>query len=314
MKISYVGNFSQPHCTEVHIANSLESLGHEVIRIQERPRATPGWLSLVPTYTELLLYTRTWGNMVSSDDIKKIEDSHIKTASYHLDLYIGLKRESGLSTDPFWQTQYVFTPDGDPVSQKRFEELGINHYFIPPAVYDKECYIEKTGFERDVTFVGGGDRIGTNKGYGHEEYPYRDELITFLYDSYDNFEKFGAPQKTVRNAELNHIYASTKVTVGDSLILDGHTRYSSDRLWESIGRGAFIIYPFIEGISNVYFEDGKEVVYYKHGNISDLKQKIDYYLVHDDEREKIRLAGHERCKREQTYKDRLKEALEIINE
>lgn len=52
------------------------------------------------------------------------------------------------------------------------------------------------------------------------------------------------------------------------------------------------------------FEDGKHLVFYKFGDFDDLKSKIDYYLEHDDEREKIRLAGHEHVKANHTYRQR----------
>lgn len=314
MKISYVGNYTHSHCTEVHIAKSLESLGHQVNRIQEQPRFAPGWIRQVADDTDLFLYTRTWGDMVTLSDLALLKERGITTASYHLDLYLGLKREDGLQTDPFWRTDYVFTPDGDPKSQKRFTELGINHHYLPPGVFNEECYIApQTEFKHDVLFVGGGDRVGSGHGYGHKEYPYRDELITFLYDNYGSFGKYGNPQPTVRNHELNVLYANSKVTVGDSLIINGHTNYTSDRLFESTGRGAFTIYPYINGIADMFI-DGKEIVYYKHGDLRDLKAKIDYYLEHDDEREAIRIAGHKRTKDTYTYMHRLREALRIINE
>jgi spore maturation protein CgeB len=74
-------------------------------------------------------------------------------------------------------------------------------------------------------------------------------------------------------------------------------------LFESTGRGGFTIYPRIVGLEE-YFEDGKEIVFYEHGNLQDLKEKIDHYLVNNEERELIRIAGHERSKSEHTYKHR----------
>jgi spore maturation protein CgeB len=38
--------------------------------------------------------------------------------------------------------------------------------------------------------------------------------------------------------------------------------------------------------------------------VKDLKEKIDHYLVNNEERELIRIAGHERSKLEHTYKHR----------
>jgi spore maturation protein CgeB len=71
-------------------------------------------------------------------------------------------------------------------------------------------------------------------------------------------------------------------------------------LFESTGRGGFTIYPRIKGLED-YFEDGNEIVFYEHGNLKDLKIKIDKYIDNDLEREQIRLSGHERTKQEHTY-------------
>jgi spore maturation protein CgeB len=65
-------------------------------------------------------------------------------------------------------------------------------------------------------------------------------------------------------------------------------------MFEALGRGGFLIFPHIEGIRSHYTEN--ELVTYEYGNFTELKQKIDYYIEHDEERELIRKAGHERTK------------------
>jgi spore maturation protein CgeB len=71
-------------------------------------------------------------------------------------------------------------------------------------------------------------------------------------------------------------------------------------LFESTGRGGFTIYPRIKGLEE-YFKDKEEIVFYQHGNLEDLKSKIDEYLFDGVSRENIRFAGHERTKSEHTY-------------
>ena len=61
-----------------------------------------------------------------------------------------------------------------------------------------------------------------------------------------------------------------------------------------------------------YFEDGKEIVFYEHGNLEDLKSKIDKYLDSSLDRERIRLGGHERTKKDHTYVHRWKEILKEL--
>ena len=301
MKIAYVGNYKIDFTTENHIAKTLEAMGHEVFRIQEQENSLPGWCQrLVPRDTDLFLFTRTWGKMVTLDDLAYLKAIGIPTASYHLDLYVGLSRQSGIESDPFWRTEYVFSADGDPESQKFFESRGINHYWLLPAVYDKECVMFKPNndprLQGDVIFVGGGAE------YGHPEWPYRHELVKHLGEKYGNrYKKYGYPQLSVRGTELNQLYANAKIAIGDSVNIGfKHKNYTSDRLFESIGRGAFTIYPRIEGIADI-FEEGVNAVFYEFGNFEELDAKINYYLDHPKEREKIRKAGHEFVKSSQTY-------------
>lgn len=305
MKILYVGNFTQAHCTEVHIATTLEDLGHLVTRIQEDP-SNANYMEKVKDH-DLFLFTRTWNNLVTLEHLEQMKQLGIPSVSYHLDLYVGLQRQDGLDFDPFWKTQYVFSPDGDPASQAVFESKGINHHYMKPAVYKGDCYIVDNPKTKDVIFVG-------SKGY-HAEWPYRPQLITWLRDNYgERFEHWGNDGLgTVRNDLLNQLYASTRVVVGDSLCLGfTHPYYWSDRAYETLGRGGFLIHPFIEGMDEE-FEDGKHLVFYKFGDFDDLKSKIDFYIQNEEAREYIRSQGHEFVKNHATYHDRLKQMLEIVN-
>lgn len=316
MKIAYVGNFTQRHCTEVHIALTLEDLGHEVTKIQEDPANAETFRDQISGH-DLFLFTRTWNNLVTLDDLVWMRERGIPSASYHLDLYVGLQRQDGLDDDPFWRTDFVFSPDGDPVSQAVFESKGINHHYIKPGVYKKDCYLaapgENDGLGNDVIFVGGGLE------YGHPEWPYRRQLVQWLYDTYGGrFSKYGHPQPTVRNEALNQLYSNSKVVIGDSVCLNfNHPYYWSDRVYETLGRGGFIIHPFIEGMQEEFI-DGENIVFYRYNDMSEthpqgLKALIDYYIDHPEERKSIMMNGHNYVKLHSTYNNRLAQMLDIIN-
>jgi len=59
------------------------------------------------------------------------------------------------------------------------------------------------------------------------------------------------------------------------------------------------------------FEIGKELVVFPRHAMDGLRQLIDYYVDHDDEREQIRRCGFERCP---TYDDRVAVLLSHIND
>lgn len=310
MKIIYVGNFKQQHCTEVHIAKTLENMGHTVTRVQEDPSEALALLTKAQGH-DLFLFTRTWNNLVTLDHLKQLKEMGIPTASYHLDLYVGLQRQAGLDNDPFWRTEYVFSPDGDPASQAVFESKGINHYYIKPAVFKDECVMLgenlTSPLQGDVIFVGSGS------AYMHKEWPYRQQLVNWLQRTYGNrYKKYGHPERTVRDMELNQLYANAKVVVGDSLCLNfNHPYYWSDRVYETIGRGGFIIHPYIKGMEEE-FTDGENIVFYDFNNWNELGSKIDFYLSHPLERQAIREAGFDFVKENATYNNRLQQMLDIV--
>ena len=311
MTILMIGNFQVPYTTENHWALSYEKLGHKVLKFQENEARTQH-IYQQGKNADLIHYVHThkWntpGNFAIGELLKKFESRSIPTISVHLDYWRGLKREIDVNHHPFWKTQYVFTADGG--SNQWYRDKGINHFYLPAGVLEEECYIGdwKEKFAYDVIFVG-------SRNY-HPEWEHRPKLIDWLESTYgDKFKRFAGdvePHRTVRGRTLNDIYASAKVVIGDSLCLDyKHRDYFSDRLFETTGRGGFIIFPEIKGIRDFFTED--ELVTYKFGKFSMLQDLIDYYLERNEEREKIQLAGHLRTKHHHTYTHRVKQIFEIL--
>jgi glycosyltransferase involved in cell wall biosynthesis len=236
------------------------------------------------------------------DILRELRESYVQTMTYHLVLWFGLKRQNDLDDDAFYKNICHFFATDKLMADWFNENTAVRGHFLPAGVFGPECYIHPDydeTFDYDVIFVG-------SKNY-HPEYPYRPRLVTALRELYGKrFLHVGGDGDTgvVRGDDLNRIYARSKIAIGDTLNINfNYPYYSSDRLFESTGRGGFTIYPNILGL-DAFFEDKKEIVFYDHGNVRDLKEKIDYYLEHDQEREAIRMAGHERAKREHTYKNR----------
>jgi len=303
MRIAFVGNHKVDFSSESHHAKTLEAMGHEVIRMQEGVIRSDTILREALA-SDMLVFIHTHGvNTRGPHTISQVFDvlkkRGVPTVTYHLDLWLGIKREEDLENDPFYHSiEYFFTVD-KLMAHWFNTNTKVKGIYLPAAVYDQEVYMAPLeGEMKEVIFVG-------SKGY-HPEWPYRPYLIDKLQQRYnDSFHHIGRDgEGAMRGDDLNRLYANTKVVVGDTLCKNfDYPYYLSDRIFETTGRGGFIIHPYIKGIEDL-FEIGKEIITYKYADFDDLFAKIEYYIQNPVQREKIRLAGHERTKRDHTYKNR----------
>ncbi len=81
------------------------------------------------------------------------------------------------------------------------------------------------------------------------------------------------------------------------------------RIYDILGAGGFCITNFQAELP-MFFENEKHLVWYY--NERDLYEKVDYYLNHDEERQRIAQAGYEFVKENCSYENRIREMLEII--
>lgn len=300
MRIYYIGSFTRLH-DEEGIARTLESLGHEVTRIEESHVHNikkiildkPDFvlfakLKIVPTLRMLL--------------IQQCKEAGIKTICWVPDLYIGISRERlVLSRDAIFQADLVLTPDGG--HNKLWEQYRVNHSVLRQGVYQDECILLPPKEESfDICFV----------GTENKEFPYRIDIMDRLQKRYgDRFKWIGRTNSDhIRSLDLNTLYATVKIVIGDSVY---SPRYWSNRVYETLGRGGFMIHPRIEGLDEE-FTFYKHLVPYDYKDYVGLYEKIDYYLTHDTEREAIRLAGHEFTKENHTLVQRCKQLIKYYED
>lgn len=327
LNVAYVGNFGPRHSTENHVKLSLEELGHHVIPLQESdlhagsllaPDGSVGWPQLadhlVASDADMVLWTRTWQHERPEEQhaaLEAIRDAGIPSASYHLDLYLGIDREEQIGREAFWHTDVVCTADGAMADEDWSELHGVRHRWVRPGVLRAECVpgTFRAQYAADVAFVGSWRRY-------HAEWPYRTKLLNHLTRTYGRrFRKWPEQGKpAVRNEELNDLYASVKVVVGDSLCIGfDRPRYWSDRVYETVGRGGFLVMPYIEGLGDE-FTDGEHLRYYTFGDFGELKALVDYYTdpAHDAERRAIIAAGQAHVAETATYTHRVAEVLDHV--
>lgn len=306
LTIGFIGNFQVPFTTENERKWSFEKLGHKVIPLQEN-QITDTQLNFMIGEIDLLFYSHTHGWNVDGD-LKQVFSNYkhapqsIPTVSVHLDRWAGLARESDIGKEATWFTEYQFMADFSPEAVKLYKKHNLNAHYLRPGVVEKDCYMaqpDKGRFPHEIVFVG-------SKGY-HPEHPFRPKMIEFLSDTYGaKFGHYGGDGLgTIRQHDLNVLYASAKISVGDSCF-GGRPNYVSDRYYETRGRGGFLVHPLVDGV------DWAGVGNYQANDLESLKSTIDYYLENEKEREEKRLTGFEWVKERETYTHRAQEMLYTI--
>lgn len=310
MNVAVLGNHDASYCTESDLSWTLGSLGLGVLRLQENRTRTEDILRLCAgqKVTALIyLHTHTWttpGQFDLDELWKRLNAMGVVTVGFHLDRYWGLNiadhREDLIGKHPFWHCKYIFTADGG--NQERFQSRNVNHFWLPPGVVQRDCYKgnAQPDFLHDVIFVG-------QRAY-HREYPFRGQLIAWLEQTYrERFKLYPGNGPAIREGKLNNLYASAKVVVGDTCFAGDAPYFWSDRLPETTGRHGFLIHPLIEGMTI-------PVATYEPKNLNKLKELIDYYVSHDEERTVMQDMVTRHVMMNDTYTHRMRELFSVIGQ
>lgn len=266
--IAILGNHGCPFSTESELDWTLENMGHRVVKLQENELTTD---EVVTATRErgvrlwIYIHTHGWGQVgtiTPQQMVERIRSSGIKTCSFHLDRFFGLntldQRQDRIGDHAFFKTDVMFTADGE--DDERWKARGINHHWLLPGVVKRDCYLGKVQphYRSPLCFAG-------SDGY-HPEWPWRGIMCSRLKEIYgSNFRIY----QGIRQGALNDLYASVPVIVGDHCFA-GVPRYCSDRLFETTGRGGFIIYPETEGVTSLI----PGLVTYKPQDFEDLRKRL----------------------------------------
>lgn len=336
LRVAFLGSWEPYYTTENELRDAMERNGMRVDCYTERDIEQVDDLTALIAAGEgydFVLWVSTksardaWGLDRQWKLIAMAKKAGVPLVAYHLDRWWDLSREDWLD-DPYFKIDLVVTADGG--HDDLWETKQINHRWLPPAISERWC---KPGMWReeyacDVMFVG-------NWGaYGHTEWQHRYDLIAFLDKQYGQINrpgrrglrllpKLGLP--AIRGLDLNDAYWSAKVVVGDSCLVprrDGSpmTRYCSDRVPETLGRGGILIHPSVEGIDKLY---GEQFVW-ELGDWAGLRDGIDLLIDAQDGAHESgwvrgsvsehRLWQIEKIKAEHTYTVRIRQLVDIMRE
>jgi len=192
------------------------------------------------------------------------------------------QRKNEITKRRLHESDLFFSTDGG--HDAEWKQLGVNHITLRQGISaDEHVWVKKRTAIPEIVFV------------GSNYYSQRRKLIAFLRQRYN--QRFRVINHTF-GLRLNAAVQSAKIVVGDSY---PSPHYWSNRVYEMIGRGGFLIHPEVEGLEKEFAPD-KEIVLFRYGDFDDLAAKIKKYLNDDRAREAIRANGFAKCP---TYDDRV---------
>jgi hypothetical protein len=331
LKVAQIGSFDPYFTTENELLDAMKRNGMEVTTYAERdPLQIKLLIDDIANRLEFdfILWTSTkqhrdsWGEELQWQLIATARLHDVPIVAYHLDRWWGLDREHWLD-DPYFKIDLVCTADGG--HEEMWPTKGILHHWLPPGISERWCQpgTARLEYECDVVFV------GNWSDYGHREWKHRHEMIEFLSRTYPRggngrglrcYPKRNHP--AIRGLDLNDVYRSAKVVVGDSCLVpkaDGSpiTHYCSDRVPETLGRGGFLVHPFVEGITDTADTEGAFNHEWWHlGDWDGLREAIERMirLAGDPEADDYRRHAIGSIKANHTYTVRIRQLVDIMQE
>lgn len=280
---------------ENNFFHTLVSMGFEVIRFDfptilrrhGRARMNAMLLETVYRYDPDLMFTVLFRDELDKAVIKEIsEQTRTVTVNWFCDDHWRFE-----SYSRHWAPAFNWVTTTAKSALRKYEELGYRNVILTQWACNHFLY-RKLNLPHlyDVTFVGQphGDRRLVIKRLRKAGIDVR----TWGY---------GWKQGKVTQREMVQIFNQTKINLNLSNASVPGTDQIKGRNFEIPGCGGFLLTGYAPHLEE-YYDIGKEIVCFD--DIDDLMDKIRYYLVHDDEREMIALAGYQRTIRDHTYDKR----------
>jgi len=177
-----------------------------------------------------------------------------------------------------------------------YQEQGVNARFITGGCDPTgHRVVDNTDpfYKSDVAFI------------GKPNTPERAECMQMLAKKFDlklwgaGWEKYGL------SAAATDVYASEyrKICAGAKIILGWNIDptidlYFSNRTWYTLGCGGFLLTAYTPSLDEI-FGRGKELDWFE--SVGACRDKIEYYLQHEKERQKIAKAGYQLAHDEYSY-------------
>lgn len=314
MIINFVGNFKSGYVGEVadqtHLAREIRALGHTVREIPQDE-----WREYVIEKHPVKKYPNIPINMVA--DINIITKwHHFYDGSFISDL----RSLSGNAPVLYWVWDYMDDngiPDwhirmvqesdlylSNDVRNGKYTK-GKSYYFpfdVSDRIYDRTVGVHKI---YDVVFFGShlgqGDRIR----YLENIRKYINPVI-FSWNWQEWKNKGFDSHPPVYGDEFAYKVCQSKIILGFS-VFPGCWGYWSNRVGKVLTSGGFLLQQYAPGME-LFLRDGCEYF----SDVYELREKIDYYLIADTERELIAERGYKIGRESFTSQARIRQLMILI--
>ncbi|PIV63925.1 MAG: hypothetical protein COS11_04820 [bacterium (Candidatus Ratteibacteria) CG01_land_8_20_14_3_00_40_19] len=332
MKILFSG-YHNPNFITIteYIEEAIRKLGYQLISFDDRKFIIPGRLRKKFYFLHTLDLKRINGNLTKIARKEKPE-IYIETGGYQIfPASIRAIKKMGIKTglwtiDPIREDDprlkiefaydFVFCGGTEMVEVLKGKEIENGPFWLPFACdpdFHKRVEVnqeERKKYGSDICFVG-------------SFYPNRAEILEKITDfnlkvwgpgwnnlSFDSPLKKLAKESQLKPEEWRKIYSSSKIILAIHY-QDGKIPcyQASPKVYEALACKSFLLVDNQKDVKSL-FEDGKHLTIFK--DIKDLREKIKYYLIHPEERERIAQEGYREVIQKHTYLHRIKKMLTVI--
>jgi len=295
MRIYYIGNFDNEFSTEQYIFEALLEQGYDVKAVQEDLFTSKEHYDMAQGYDLLLLAKGRLKDGLPGL-VRLLQEFKGKKAFWLFDKMFDFRPERAE-----WMTTVIplvdiyFVTDGS--ARHWYDRFNVPYKILRQGVL-KGYYGQPKRLYQDfqVAFIG--------SLYTEERKKMLDELgqefKVLVMGTHDMYQ--------VRGQKLADICASVPVIVADSL---GFDYYWSNRIYETLGAGGFLIHPNIKGLDEEFI-DGQHYTGYKLGDWVDLKEKVSLALQNTVARQFQAVAGQKLVLDRYTYGHRVRTMMRNI--
>lgn len=239
------------------------------------------------------------GMIIKGETIRQVSKMGIKTVNWFLDSAVGSIYKQWIKNNHFYYDHFFSFES----IAGEFKKQGHNIGFLPVAAELMDAKKDPK-FGCDVCFVGA-------------PYPERVKILQSISDFGLKIYGWKGWEKTVlanqyygplTGKEFANLYKTAKICI--NINLEPPCPGVNLKTFEIPAVGGFQLSDFREGIAEL-FEPGKEIEIFR--NVSELREKVKYYLDNEQKRLKIAEAGRKRQAECHTMKTRLADALKVIN-